>query len=109
MACLRWNLELWTVGRERELNPRFWSTSTRSPGWRSNRFRRVRRASGFAGALTRAAATAVFAAAHLAWFASWILINSGRVTLIEPFDPYPFSLLTMIVSLEAIFLSPSRS
>jgi hypothetical protein len=29
----------------------------------------------------------VFAAAHLAWFASWVLINSGRVTLIEPFDP----------------------
>ena len=27
------------------------------------------------------------------------------MTLIEPFDPYPFSLLTMIVSLEAIFLS----
>jgi uncharacterized membrane protein len=58
-----------------------------------------------AGAITRAAGTAVFAVAHLVWFASWILINSGRVTLIEPFDPYPFSLLTMIVSLEAIFLS----
>jgi uncharacterized membrane protein len=57
-----------------------------------------------AGAVTRAAGTAVFAVAHLVWFASWILINSGRV-LIEPFDPYPFSLLTMIVSLEAIFLS----
>jgi uncharacterized membrane protein len=47
----------------------------------------------------------VFAVAHLVWFASWILINSGRVTRSEPFDPYPFSLLTMIVSLEAIFLS----
>ncbi|HWN42934.1 MAG TPA: DUF1003 domain-containing protein [Thermoanaerobaculia bacterium] len=58
-----------------------------------------------AGAVTRAAGTAVFAVAHLMWFASWILINSGRVTLIKPFDPYPFSLLTMIVSLEAIFLS----
>jgi len=23
---------LWTLGRKRELNPRFWSTSTRSPG-----------------------------------------------------------------------------
>jgi uncharacterized membrane protein len=39
------------------------------------------------------------------WFASWILVNSERVASIKPFDPYPFSLLTMIVSLEAIFLS----
>ena len=59
-----------------------------------------------AGAVTRAPGTAVFAVAHLVWFASWMLINSRRVTtLIEPFDPYPFSLLTKIVSLEAIFLS----
>jgi uncharacterized membrane protein len=58
-----------------------------------------------AGAVTRAAGTAVFAVAHLVWFASWILINSGRVARIQPFDPYPFNLLTMIVSLEAIFLS----
>ena len=58
-----------------------------------------------AGAVTRAAGTAVFAVAHLVWFASWILINSGRVARIRPFDPYPFNLLTMIVSLEAIFLS----
>ena len=58
-----------------------------------------------AGAVTRAAGTAVFAVAHLVWFASWILINSGRVALIKPFDRYPFNLLTMIVSLEAIFLS----
>lgn len=58
-----------------------------------------------AGAVTRAAGTAVFALAHFLWFASWILINSGRVARIKPFDPYPFNLLTMIVSLEAIFLS----
>jgi uncharacterized membrane protein len=58
-----------------------------------------------AGAVTRAAGTAVFAVAHLVWFGSWILINSERVTRIKPFDPYPFNLLTMIVSLEAIFLS----
>jgi uncharacterized membrane protein len=58
-----------------------------------------------AGAVTRAAGTAVFAVAHLVWFASWILINSGRVARMKPFDPYPFNLLTMIVSLEAIFLS----
>jgi uncharacterized membrane protein len=42
---------------------------------------------------------------HAAWFGSWILINLGAVPFITPFDPYPFELLTMTVSLEAIFLS----
>jgi CRP/FNR family cyclic AMP-dependent transcriptional regulator len=38
---------------------------------------------------------------HVALFAVWILWN----TLLFPFDPYPFGLLTMAVSLEAIVLS----
>jgi uncharacterized membrane protein len=50
-----------------------------------------------------------FLAINLVWFISWITLN----TLILPqnpdgtrgFDPFPFGLLTMIVSLEAIFLS----
>lgn len=41
---------------------------------------------------------------HVAWFAAWVLLNTGRVG-IAPFDPFPYGLLTMIVSLEAIFLS----
>ena len=41
---------------------------------------------------------------HVGWFSIWILINVS-VILFEPFDSYPFGLLTMIVSLEAIFLS----
>lgn len=41
---------------------------------------------------------------HVAWFLGWILLNTGAFGL-TPFDPFPFSLLTMIVSLEAIFLS----
>ena len=41
---------------------------------------------------------------HVAWFVAWIALNSGRVGL-APFDPFPFGLLTMTVSLEAIFLS----
>ncbi|MEO8434716.1 MAG: DUF1003 domain-containing protein [Pyrinomonadaceae bacterium] len=39
-----------------------------------------------------------------AWFITWIVINTLPVG-IHAFDPYPFGLLTMIVSLEAIFLS----
>jgi uncharacterized membrane protein len=38
------------------------------------------------------------------WFVVWIAINTMPLGLPE-FDPYPFGLLTMIVSLEAIFLS----
>jgi len=41
---------------------------------------------------------------HVAWFGAWLLLNTGRFG-IAPFDPYPYGLLTMIVSLEAIFLS----
>jgi uncharacterized membrane protein len=45
-----------------------------------------------------------FALIHLAWFIIWIVWNMGWINL-KPFDPYPFGLLTMIVSLEAIFLA----
>ena len=41
---------------------------------------------------------------HCAWFGAWLLLNTGRFG-VSPFDPYPYGLLTMIVSLEAIFLS----
>jgi len=39
-----------------------------------------------------------------AWFTIWIGLNTLPLG-IPPFDPFPFGLLTMIVSLEAIFLS----
>ena len=41
---------------------------------------------------------------HVAWFAIWIGLNVAYF-IFQPFDPYPFGLLTMMVSLEAIFLS----
>ena len=39
------------------------------------------------------------------WFAIWIILNTLILGSAAAFDPYPFGLLTMIVSLEAIFLS----
>ena len=42
---------------------------------------------------------------HAVLFFSWIIFNLGLVWGIAVFDPYPFNLLTMVVSLEAIFLS----
>jgi uncharacterized membrane protein len=45
-----------------------------------------------------------FLALNFIWFAFWIAINELPLG-IRQFDPFPFGLLTMIVSLEAIFLS----
>lgn len=45
-----------------------------------------------------------FLAVHIIWFATWILWNAGAFGL-EPFDPFPFGFLTLVVSLEAIFLA----
>jgi uncharacterized membrane protein len=42
---------------------------------------------------------------HAIWFALWISINTGLVPGVEIFDRFPFQLLTMTVSLEAIFLA----
>ena len=56
-------------------------------------------------AIARTTGSAPFAVVHLAWFGSWVLLNTGRIPGITPFDPYPFSFLTLVVSLEAIFLS----
>src|SRR5688572_12785207 len=58
-----------------------------------------------ADGLTRVASSGYFLAAHVLWFTTWILWNTGLHPGFEPFDPFPFGLLTMIVSLEAIFLS----
>ena len=46
-----------------------------------------------------------FAVVHAFLFAAWIIVNTGGFEPIAPFDPYPFSFLTLVVSLEAIFLS----
>ena len=54
--------------------------------------------------------TSKFGSSNFLWlnvilFAVWILINTSRIKGIPPFDPFPFSLLTTIVSLEAIVLA----
>jgi uncharacterized membrane protein len=42
---------------------------------------------------------------HVVLFAVWILLNVEAVPYAPMFDPFPFGLLTMVVSLEAIILS----
>ncbi len=46
-----------------------------------------------------------FFVGNILFFAVWIGINNGYVQGIPVFDPFPYILLTMTVSLEAIFLS----
>lgn len=46
----------------------------------------------------------IFVYVHVLWFGVWIVVNTGKLG-VHPFDPYPYGLLTMVVSLEAIFLS----
>jgi uncharacterized membrane protein len=58
-----------------------------------------------AGGITRLAGTTGFALFHVAWFGAWILVKVGGVPGVPRFDPFPFSLLTLVVSLEAIFLA----
>ena len=43
-----------------------------------------------------------FIVTHVIWFSAWVVLN---VFLGHRFDPYPFSLLTLVVSLEAILLT----
>ena len=52
----------------------------------------------FAGSLS-------FVYLHIGWFALWVLLNVGLFGAGLTFDGFPFGLLTLIVSLEAIFLS----
>ncbi len=58
----------------------------------------------FADWVAGACGNPAFAYAHAVWFTVWIVWNIGWFWL-PAFDPYPFGLLTMVVSLEAIFLS----
>ncbi|MEO8652611.1 MAG: DUF1003 domain-containing protein [Ramlibacter sp.] len=56
-----------------------------------------------AGAIARFCGSMTFAWIHLVLFAAWIGYNA--LPWFHHFDPYPFTFLTLVVSLEAIFLS----
>jgi len=62
------------------------------------------RAQVLADALIRVACSPTFLALHLLWFAAWVLANSGFAG-VRPFDPFPYGLLTLVLSMEAIVLT----
>jgi uncharacterized membrane protein len=55
--------------------------------------------------ITEWAGSMGFVYIHIIWFIWWILANDGFFGAKYMFDPFPYGLLTMIVSLEAIFLA----
>lgn len=59
----------------------------------------------FADLLTASFGTVTFLLLNMIFFAAWILWNTGNIHGMTPIDPFPFGLLTMVVSLEAIFLA----
>jgi uncharacterized membrane protein len=56
-----------------------------------------------AAAIARFCGQMTFVWIHVVIFAVWIGYNT--LPWFKPFDPYPFTFLTLVVSLEAIFLS----
>jgi uncharacterized membrane protein len=46
-----------------------------------------------------------FLAVQLIVCVTWVALNNGLVPAIPVFDPFPYSLLALIISLEAIFLT----
>jgi uncharacterized membrane protein len=57
-----------------------------------------------ANAMTHFSGSMAFFYVHIVWFTLWFVLNTGHLG-IAPFDPYPYGFLTMVVSLEAIFLA----
>jgi uncharacterized membrane protein len=57
-----------------------------------------------ADAITRAAGHPAFAYAHVVVYGTWIAVNLLPIAALR-FDPYPFGLLTMVGSTEALFLT----
>lgn len=55
--------------------------------------------------ITLVAASGPSMVVHATGFATWILVNTEVLPIIAPFDPFPFDALTMMMSLEAIFLA----
>jgi uncharacterized membrane protein len=82
-------------------NPAHYSTATSN-----DLFTLMRRVQDHtADSITAFSGSMRFVYIHLVWFGVWIALNVGLAGVGHEFDKYPFGLLTMIVSLEAIFLA----
>lgn len=55
--------------------------------------------------ITKFTGSIPFLAIHAVLVLGWLSINTGLVPGLRPFDPFPFVMLAMVASVEAIFLS----
>ncbi len=55
--------------------------------------------------LTSRFGSITFLTINIVCFLFWIVVNSGLIEAIPPFDPFPFGLMTTILSIEAILLA----
>ena len=46
-----------------------------------------------------------FVLIHVAWFVFWFVVNLSLIPGIRPFDPFPFILLSVAVSMEGVLLT----
>ncbi len=56
-------------------------------------------------AITRVTGSMTFVILHILAFALWVLVNLNWVPGVRAFDPFPFGVLTLIVSTEGVFLA----
>src|ERR1700723_4190863 len=59
----------------------------------------------FADGIGLFAGSLPFVLFHLVMMVAWLLVNSGQIHGLRPFDPYPFSLLGVTFAVEAVILS----
>ena len=55
--------------------------------------------------VTTVAGSTPFLILHVVWFGGWILVNTRAIRGVTAFDPFPFSFLMLVVSLEVICLT----
>jgi uncharacterized membrane protein len=84
-----------TIERRRQLFKSFEAKSLRSRSLLTQ----------IADDLTAICGSTPFLFFHIVLFFGWVLINSNVLPGAIAYDPFPYGLLTMVVSLEAIFLS----
>lgn len=57
------------------------------------------------GAITRFTGSMMFLVFQVMLFVFWVVVNLGLTPGVELFDPFPFGVLTLIVSAEGVFLA----
>ncbi len=55
--------------------------------------------------VTRFTGQAHFVTVHVVWFGIWVTLNTGALAIFGTFDAYPYSLLGIMLAIEAIMIT----